>query len=159
MRDEDTTKDGIEWTVSLRQNETAAIVGLLADGSVAGLINTRERNAGQLVVWTSSQRTEALPWISGTLRGFLQSTTANMSRYTVFATDDGKACEDYGVHCKSSGRWIVFDRRLQAPIVDRVFPKNGRASLSPDGLHYASFESGELRICSLPQGEDGIKDD
>jgi len=26
----------------------------------------------------------------------------------------------------------------------------GRAALSPDGLRYASFEAGELRIYSLP---------
>jgi hypothetical protein len=29
------------------------------------------------------------------------------------------------------------------------FPKNGRAALAPDGLHYASFEANELRIYSL----------
>jgi hypothetical protein len=35
--------------------------------------------------------------------------------------------------------------------VNQRFPKNGRAALSPDGLHYASFEAGELRIYSLPK--------
>jgi hypothetical protein len=36
-----------------------------------------------------------------------------------------------------------------APLVNRSFPKNGRAALSPDGLHYASFEANELRIYTL----------
>jgi hypothetical protein len=44
----------------------------------------------------------------------------------------------------------VFDRATKTPIADRLFPRNGRAALSPDGLHYASFEAGELRIYSLP---------
>ena len=56
----------------------------------------------------------------------------------------GTECEEAG-----SGRWFVLDRKLRTPIVDRAFPKNGRAALSPDGAHYASFEANELRIYSL----------
>jgi hypothetical protein len=39
-----------------------------------------------------------------------------------------------------------------------LFSRNGRAPLSPDGLHYASFEAGELRIYSLPSRTHYIKD-
>jgi hypothetical protein len=46
-------------------------------------------------------------------------------------------------------RWFVFDRRSQIPLVNRAFPKNSRAALSPDENHYASFEANELRIYSL----------
>jgi hypothetical protein len=79
-----------------------------------------------------------------------------MSRYAAFASD---ACNDIGGLFRllgvgregaHTGRWIVFDRRFQTPITDRVFPKNARADLSPDGLGYATFEAGELRIYSLP---------
>jgi hypothetical protein len=53
-------------------------------------------------------------------------------------------CDESG-----GGRWFIFDRTSQNPIVNREFPKNGRATLAPDGLHYASFEANELRIYSL----------
>jgi hypothetical protein len=84
---------------------------------------------------------ETLPWIPPQYCGSIESATANMSRYATFAKDD---CESDVVH------WIVFDRTAKAPMADRLFPRNGRAALSPDGLHYASFEAGELRIYSLP---------
>jgi hypothetical protein len=64
-----------------------------------------------------------------------------MSRYAAFAKDH---CESDVVH------WIVFDRTAKTPIADRLFPRNGRAALSPDGSHYASFEADELRIYSPP---------
>ena len=56
----------------------------------------------------------------------------------------GTACDEVG-----DGRWFVFDRSSQSPLVNRAFPKNGRAALAPDGLHYASFEADELRIYQL----------
>ena len=134
--------DGTAWTVPLRDGDTAEILGILADGSVAGKVNAKGNN-GQLVIWKPDQTTEVLPWIPQNCGSF-RSATANMSRYAVFTT-----CED----SIDNGRWIVFDRRSQSPIVNRVFPKNGRSALSPDGMRYASFESGELRIYSLPQLE------
>jgi type IV secretory pathway VirB10-like protein len=51
----------------------------------------------------------------------------------------------------SGARVYVFDRKSSQPIVSRALPKSGRAALSPDGLHYATFEAGELRIYSLPK--------
>jgi hypothetical protein len=137
-------EDRAGWEVPLKDRETAVIVGLLGDGSVVGQISGTEKgdNAGRLVIWKKDKTTESLPWIPQDDCGSVQSATADMSRYAVFATCDDRS---------DSGRWIVFDRRLPNPLVNRVFPKNGRAALSPDGMHYASFESGELRTYSLPK--------
>jgi len=137
-------EDRASWEVSLKDGETAVIVGLLADGSVVGQIRGTEKgdNAGRLVIWKKDKTTELLPWIPRDNCGSVQSATGDMSRYAAFATCD---------HRNDSGRWIVFDRRSPTPLVNRVFPENGRAALSPDGLHYASFESGELRVYSLPR--------
>ena len=136
--------DQIGWKTPLKDDETAVIVGLLVDGSIVGQLNLKGSKSGQLVIWKKDQPLETLPWIAQNLCGAVQSATANMSRYATFATDD---CES------DAGRWIVFDRKTQAPIADRAFPRNGRAALSPDGMRYASFESGELRIYSLPRLE------
>jgi hypothetical protein len=129
------------WKVPLRDGETAEILGLLADGSVAGHVSGKESKAGQLVIWKKDQTAEVLPWIPKDLCGSVQSASADMSRYAAFATCDDRS---------DNGRWFVFDRRSQTPLVNRPFPKNGRAALSPDGSLYASFESGELRMYSLP---------
>jgi hypothetical protein len=132
------------WEVSLKDGETAAIVGILADGSVLGQISEREKgnDAGQLVIWKKDKATELLPWIPRNDCASVQGATTDVSRYAAFAACDNRS---------DSGRWIIFDRMSPAPLVDRRFPKNGRAALSPDGLHYASFESGELHIYSLAQ--------
>jgi hypothetical protein len=129
------------WKAPLRDGETAEIIGVLTDGSVVGLVSGPESKSGQLVVWKKEQLVDVLPWIPKDFCGSLQSATADMSRYAAFAT-----CDDRSDH----GRWLVFDRRSQEPIADRTFPKSGRAELSPDGMRYASFESGELRIYLLP---------
>ena len=142
--------DHTGWSLPLKDEGTAAIVGLLADGSVAGQINVKASPAGRLVIWKKDQSTEVLPWIPNDYSGSVESATKDMSRYASFATREGEACEDFGVRCSESGRWMAFDRRSGKPLVDRDLPKNGRAALSPDGLHYASFESGELCIYSLP---------
>jgi hypothetical protein len=131
------------WEVSLKDGETAAIVGILADGSVLAQINgnQRENRSGQLVIWKKDNATELLPWIPANDCGSVQSAAIDMSRYAVFA-----GCDDRS----DNGHWYIFDRKSPNPIVTTRFPKNGRAALSADGLHYASFESGELRIYSLP---------
>jgi hypothetical protein len=130
------------WKVPLRDGETAEILGILADGSVAGHVSGKESKAGELVIWKKDQTAEVLPWIPKELCGSVHSATADMLRYAAFATCDDRS---------DSGRWFVFDRRSQTPLVNRPFPKNGRASVSPDGSRYASFESGELRMYSLPK--------
>lgn len=131
------------WELSLKDGETAVIVGLLADGGVVAQISGTEKgnNAGRLVLWNKDKRAESLPWIPREECGSVESSTTDMSRYAAFATCDDRS---------DTGRWIVFDRRFPTPIVNRLFPKNARAALSPDGLHYATFESGELHIYSLP---------
>jgi hypothetical protein len=142
-------KDQTIWAVPLKEEGTAAIIGILADGSVAGQINVKGNAAGRLVIWKKDRTTERLPWIPSSYSGSIQSATADMSRYAVFTTNDDEPCENFGKHCSESGRWMVFDRKSQSPLVNRAFPKNGRAALSPDGLRYASFESGELHLYSL----------
>jgi hypothetical protein len=131
-----------EWEVTLKDGETALIIGLLADGNVVGQINESERGdkAGQLVIWKKDKATEPLPWIPQRDCGSVQSAATDMSRYAAFVTCD----ED-----SDSGRLIVFDRGSPTPLLNRRFPRNARGAISPDGLHYASFESGELRIYSL----------
>lgn len=144
------SKNAMSWNAALKDGETAAVVGLLADGSVVGIINARKNQAGQLVIWRKDKPAEALSWIPARYEGSIESATDDMSRYATFATDDDVRCEEEGTHCSNDGHWMVFDRRSPTPIANRIFPKNGRAALSPDGMHYASFESGELRIYSLP---------
>jgi len=135
-------EDHTVWKVPLQEEGTAVIIGLLTDGSVVGQVPVKGRKERQLVIWKKDQPTEWLPWIAPQYCGSIQSATANMLRYAAFTKED----------CKSdTGRWIVFDRRSPTPIVNRAFPTNGRAALSPDGSHYASFEAGELRIYSLPK--------
>jgi hypothetical protein len=129
------------WEMPLKDDGTAVIAGILADGSVVGQVPVKGRKDRQLVIWKKDQPMETLPWIPPQYCGSIESATANMSRYATFAKDD---CESDVVH------WIVFDRTAKTPIANRLFPRNGRAALSPDGSHYASFEAGELRIYSLP---------
>jgi len=149
--------DHSAWTVPLRDGETASIVGLLADGSVVGNINVRGSNAGQLVIWRKNQPTERLRWLPDEYCGRLDSVTPDMSRYAAFASDE---CDSIWTLLKlrrnptnTVGHWFVFDRKSRTLIAERPFPKNGRAALSPDGLRYATFEAGELRIYVLPKPE------
>lgn len=136
--------DQARWEVPLTEEGTAVIVGLLADGSVVGQVPVKGRKERQLVIWKKDQAMETLPWIAPQFCGSIQSATVNMSRYAAFATDN----------CESDvGHWIVFDRTTQMPIADSMIPRNGRASLSPDGSHYATFQSGELLIYFLPKLE------
>jgi hypothetical protein len=144
------------WTVPLKDRENLAIVGLLADGSVAGQARDGSTAAGRLAIWKKAAISETLPWLPLQFDGTVDSATSNLSRYASFATNDAHPCnligKILGMGCDEGGdgRWFIFDRRSQNPIVNRDFPKNGRAALSPNGLHYASFESNELRIFSLP---------
>ncbi|MFZ0339781.1 MAG: hypothetical protein WAL45_17250 [Terracidiphilus sp.] len=143
------------WTVPLRDGESASIIGLLTDGSVAGQIHAKDNNAGQIVIWRKGTVPEYLPWLPSQFDGTIDTATGSLSRYASFATYDSHPCNPIvkilGTPCDEggNGRWFVFDRFLQTPIVNREFPKNGRAALAPDGLHYASFEANELRIYSL----------
>jgi hypothetical protein len=148
-------ENGDFWTQPLQDGETAALVGLLTDGGVVGEAHAQD-GAGRLVLWRRGRNPELLPWLPSPFEGSIDSIAHDFSRYAVFATNHAQHCNPIarilGASCDEpgEGRWIVFDRKSNSPIVNRPFPKNGRAALSPDGLHYASFESGELRIYSLP---------
>lgn len=142
--------DHANSSIPLKEEGTAALVGFLEDGSVAGQINVKGSPAGRLVIWKKDQTTEPLPWIPHDYSGSVVSATNDLSRYATFATHESAARENFGKRCSETGDWMIFDRRSPKPIVDRALPKNGRAALSPDGLHYASFESGEFRLYSLP---------
>ena len=131
--------DRATWEVSLKDGETAVIIGLLADGSVVGQVSGTEKSdrAGRLVIWKKDKTTESLPWIPLEDCGSVQNATADMSRYAVFA-----ACDDRN----DSGRWMVFDRRSPTPLVNRAFPKNGRQPCHRTGsttpaLNQGSFAS------------------
>jgi hypothetical protein len=148
-------EDGEAWTFPLEYGSTAALVGLLADGSVVGQVHMKDNNTEHLVVWRRGGHSEALPWLPPGFEGTVDTATHEFFRYASFATHDARPCNPirrvFGMTCDEDGdgRWFVFDHKLQIPLVSRVFPKNGRAALSPDGVHYASFEANELRIYSL----------
>ena len=147
--------NGHPWSAPLQDGETASIVGLLNDGSVAGQVHGENSSAGRLVIWGKGGQSEVLPWLPPLFEGTIDTATPDLSRYATFATNDAHPCNPIGrvlgTACDEGGdgRFFVFDRSSQFPIVNRGFPKNGRAAMAPDGLHYASFESNELRIYSL----------
>lgn len=149
------TEDRSVWTVPLKGGETAALVGILADGSVVGQVHMKGSMVRRLIIWKKGGYSEILPWLPSQFEGTVDTATPDFSRYASFATNGTKPCNlierVLGSTCNENvdGRWFIFDRRSQIPLVSRVFPKNGRAALSPKGDHYASFESNELRIYSL----------
>jgi hypothetical protein len=141
-------QNGSYWTQQLPDGETAALVGLLADGSVVGELHAKDGTA-RLVLWRNDHDPEPLPWLPSRFAGTIVSTAHDFSRYAVFATNDPQTCNPitriFGTSCDESGeeRWVVFDRKSNSPLVNRPFPKNGRAALSPDGyaMHHSSLES------------------
>jgi hypothetical protein len=149
-------EDGEVWDIALQDGETAALVGLLSDGSVVGQVYLKGSTGGRLVIWNKNGQARKLPWLAPEYQGDVETATREFSRYASFATNDARPCNTIekvlGTGCDedSNGRWLIFDRSSQTPLVNRIFPKNGRAALSPDGLHYASFESRELRIYAIP---------
>ena len=87
--------------------------------------------------------------------GSVGSASRDFSRYASLATSDRHPCNALTrilATCNDEGkfRWVTFDRVSHSTLVNRAFPRNGRAAISPDGLHYASFEMDELRIYALP---------
>jgi hypothetical protein len=148
-------ESGNFWTKPLPDGETAALVGILADGSVVARANIKGSNAGRLEIWRKEGNSEVLPWLPPQFEGNVDTATRDFKRYASFATNDTQPCNPLkrilGTTCDEGGdgRWLVFDRTSETPLVNRKFPKNGRAALSPDGEHYASFEVNELRIYSI----------
>jgi len=153
------SEDRRQWTVPLRDGETASIVGVLAGGAIVGNINVKDSNAGKLVIWRKDKPMEMLPWVPDKYCGALTGATVDMSRYAVFASDN---CNDVrglmrilgvGHSTTDVGHFIILDRGSQKAIADRTLAKNARAALSPDGLRYATFEAGQLRIYTLPKSQ------
>lgn len=146
------------WEFALQDGQTAALVGILADGSVAALVHSPGSNGEQLTVFAEGGRSSIRPWVPAGYVGTVDAAVSDLSRYSSFATNDARPCNPLvralGTGCDESGdgRLFIFDKGSPSPLVSRTFPKNGRAALSPDGLHYASFEAGELRLYSLPVG-------
>jgi hypothetical protein len=133
--------DGQTWSTPLKQDEVAEIIDILDDGSVAGIVRSKS-NADQLVIWKKDQPSQSLGWFPVGYDTKLQDANKGMSRYM------GSGANSDG------GPWElrIFDRSSKTPLVSRAIAKSSRAALSPDGLRYATFENGELRIYSLPSG-------
>ena len=61
--------DHANWSIPLREEGTAALVGFLNDGTVAGQIKVKGSSAGGLVVWKKDQTTVTLPGFRMTRAG------------------------------------------------------------------------------------------
>jgi hypothetical protein len=144
------------WEFALQDGQTAVLVGILADSSVAALVHSPGSGSEQLTVFAEGGRTSMRPWLPAGYVGTVDTAAPDLSRYSSFATNNARPCNALvrvlGTGCNEGGdgRLFIFDKESPSPLVSRTFPKNGRAALSPDGLHYASFEAGQLRIYSLP---------
>lgn len=145
------TADGARWAAALKQDEVAELLGTLDDGELAAIVRG-PRKPEELVLWSKSSPVQLLPWFPGGYETKLDSVAGMMDRYVgVGARDDGPLCGAVGISCgeKAPRRLMIFDRCSKTPLVDRTFGSSSRAGLAPDGAHYATFESGELRIYSL----------
>jgi hypothetical protein len=133
---------GDAWSASLRDDQVAEIVGVKADGSAVGIVRA-PKVPDRLMVWQSSGSMASLPWFPGGYDTKLVGAADGMERYL----GRGEFCEN---DCERGGtRWMIFDAKEQKALVDRTTRENSPMALSRDGLHYASFEAGELRIYSL----------
>jgi hypothetical protein len=148
-------EDGSNWEHQLPVGDTAALVGLLRGGGVVGLVHRKSNDAEELVEWSKGGDSRVLPWLPKGFDGSVDGVSRDFARYGSLATSDSQPCNALTrilSKCDESGesRWFIFDRGSHSALVDRAFPRNARAAISPDGLHYASFEADELRIYTLP---------
>jgi len=133
---------GDAWTASLQDDHVAEIIGVRADGSAVGIVRA-PKAADRLVVWQPSGAATSLPWFPSGYDTKLGGADSVMGRYL----GKGESCES---DCERGGtRWMIFDAHEQKALVDRTSRDNSPMALSLDGLHYASFEAGELRIYSI----------
>lgn len=130
--------DGESWSSAAPVSGAISIVGTLADGAVVGQVGGGT-SSSKLLRWSKDGGVEDLPWVPAGSCGTIRNGTQDMSRYLVLAS---KGC--------SSGQLYVFDRQSREPLVESAFAANARADLSTSGSHYATFESGELRIYAVP---------
>ena len=148
-------EDGTGWDHQLQAGDTASLIGLLGDGRVVGLVHQKSSGTEELVEWTKGNDPRILPWLPQGFSGSVDSSSHDFARYATLATNSPQPCNPLTKilgPCDENGasRWFIFDRGLHTALVNRAFPSNARAAVSPDGLHYASFEAGELRIYRLP---------
>jgi hypothetical protein len=136
---------GDAWSASLPDDQVAEIVGVRADGSAVGIVRA-PKAADRLVVWKPTGSAAPLAWFPSGYDTKLIGAADGMERYL----GRGEFCES---GCRRTGtRWMIFDAKEQKALVDRTTRENSPMALSLDGLHYASFEAGELRIYSLAGG-------
>lgn len=146
-------EQGNSWSAGLQDDEVAEIVGLLSDSEIAAII--RGRGPEKLVVWKKGNGPSPLPWLPKNFDGRVDSSTPDLSRYASLATNDDSSCnvlmKVLSIPCggNAGGRFFVFDSKSSTPLVDRGLSEYAKAALAPDGMHYASFESSELRIYPL----------
>jgi hypothetical protein len=138
---------GKTWDAQLKQDQVVELLGIQQDGSVVGIVRHSD-DPDELVIWRQNQIPEILPWFPAGYGTELLGTAGFMDRYLGVGGRDCSADAD----CSEQGnaRLMIFDRSSRVPLADRQLPASARAALSPDGLHYAMFEAGELRIYSLP---------
>jgi hypothetical protein len=145
--------DKVEWSAQLGQDQVAELIGMQADGSVVAIVRAHDA-ADQLSIWRRNQASELLPWFPVGYDTKLTGEARSMERYAGLGERaEARLCSTSGVFCHENAddRLMIFDHRQRDPLVDRTLPRNARVALSPDGLRYATFEAGELRIYSLPQ--------
>jgi hypothetical protein len=71
-------------------------------------------------------------------------------RSMIFVDNVNGICDLWGITCPKHGRLIVFETASKRVLLDRSFPFDGRARLSPDGKYVAIFENNSLEILPLP---------
>jgi len=76
--------------------------------------------------------------------------TSDGFRSMIFVSNGSGLCDLWRFTCPKHGRLIVFETASKRVLIDRNFPFDGRARLSPDGKHLAIFEKNSLEILSLP---------
>lgn len=76
--------------------------------------------------------------------------SADGSRLAVFLQKKSDMCLVSQLLCTWQGSLVVLDRKTHHRYFESKFPANGRADLSPDGKHLATFAKGMLEIFALP---------
>jgi hypothetical protein len=142
----------LTWSALLQPDEVGEVMGLLSDGSVAGIVRSPTANREQLRLWRENGTAQLLPWLPEGYETTLQSASSDMSRYEGYGTvRERPICSWLGFLCaREKRRLMVFDRRVGAVLMDRPIADTAQAAISPDGMHLATFEDGRLNLYRLP---------
>jgi hypothetical protein len=80
----------------------------------------------------------------------LPGSSMDGSRSSVFMVkEENTVCELSGKLCPTSGKLVVFETPTNRLLFKKDLPLDGRAALSPDGMHMATVEKGNLEIFDL----------